>query len=157
MPPGRLLLEVVAGNALGTEIEVDDDFVIGREASGDGKLADDIEISRHHARIARAPDGDYTIEDLSSTNGTFVNGKQIDAPQRLADGDRVEVGGTTLVVHAPAKAPQATAARPIQAPIPPLSLRIDVDLAGRQATLALDDSSDEVRLEYADGGWRIAR
>src|SRR5256885_8701127 len=44
-------------------------------------------------------------------------------------GDRVEVGGTTLVVHAPAKAPQATAARPIQAPIPPLSLRIDVDLA----------------------------
>lgn len=158
MPPGRLLLEVVAGNALGSQIEVEDEFLIGREAEGDGKLADDIEISRHHARITRAPDGDYVIEDLGSTNGTFVNGTQIAAVHRLADGDRIEVGGTTLAVHAPLRAPQQTAAREAPpAPIPPLSLRIDIDLAGRQATLALDDSSDGVRLEYADGGWRIAR
>ena len=107
------------------------------------------------------------IEDLSSTNGTFVNGTQIAGPQRLAEGDRVEVGGTALVVHAPAKpvpAPQSTAAgrsrrarpRAAAAGIPSLSLRIDIDLAAREATLALDDGSDEIRLEYVDGGWRIA-
>ena len=159
MPPGRLLLEVVAGNALGSEIEVEDEFLIGRQAPGAGTLADDIEISRNHARISCDPDGGFAIEDLGSTNGTFVNGKQIAEPQRLAEGDRVEVGGTVLVVHTPTEAPaQATAARPVPAPaaIPPLSLRIEIDLAGRAAVLALDDASDAVRLEYADGGWRIA-
>jgi pSer/pThr/pTyr-binding forkhead associated (FHA) protein len=164
MSSGRLLLEVVAGNALGSEIEVEDDFLIGRHAPGAGTLADDVEISRHHARISRAPEGEFTIEDLDSTNGTFVNGVRIAAPQPLAEGDRVEVGGTTLVVHTPAEpgpGREATAARavpggPAPAGIPALSLRIEIDLAGREATLALDDSSDAVRLEYADGGWRIA-
>jgi pSer/pThr/pTyr-binding forkhead associated (FHA) protein len=144
MSPGRLLLEVVAGNALGSQIEVENDFLIGRHAPGAGTLAEDYEISRRHARISRAPEGHFLIEDLASTNGTFVNGARIDAPQRLAEGDRVEVGGTTLVVHPPPE------------PVPALSLRIDIDLAGREATLALDDGSDAVRLEYAEGGWRIA-
>jgi pSer/pThr/pTyr-binding forkhead associated (FHA) protein len=155
---------VVAGNALGSEIEVDDDFLIGRHAPGAGGLADDVEISRNHARISRAPEGEFTIEDLDSTNGTFVNGVRIAAPQPLAEGDRVEVGGTTLVVHTPAQpgpGREATAARavpdePASPGIPALSLRIEIDLAGREATLALDDSSDAVRFEYADGGWRIA-
>jgi predicted component of type VI protein secretion system len=170
MSPGRLLLEVVAGNALGSQIEVETDFLIGRQAPGAGTLADDYEISREHARISRAAGGDFMIEDLASTNGTFVNGARIAAPQRLAEGDRVEVGGTTLMVHTPAEsapAQQSTAARavpahpaeqPARAPagIPALSLRIDIDLVGCEATLSLGDGSDAVRLEYADGGWRIA-
>jgi hypothetical protein len=171
MSPGSLMLDVVAGNALGSQIEVDSDLLIGRHAPGAGTLADDDEISRHHARISRGPEGDYMIEDLASTNGTFVNGARIAAPHRLADGDRVEVGATTLVVHAPAEpasAREATAARavpadpaeqagPAPAGIPPLSLRIDIDLGAREATLALDDGSDAVRLTYADGGWRITQ
>ena len=63
------------------------------------------------------------------------------------------------MVHTPvetAPAPQSTAVRALPAGIPALSLRIDIDFAGREATLALDDGSDTVRLEYADGGWRIA-
>ena len=160
MSPERLLLEVVAGNALGSQIEVENDLLIGREARGVGALAEDNEISRRHARISRTPEGEFVIEDLASTNGTFVNGARIAEPRRLAEGDRVEVGGTALVAHTPAEQAraQATAARPVPAPagIPPLSLRIDIDLAGREATLALDDGSDAVRLEYADGGWRIA-
>ena len=159
MSPGRLLLEVVVGNAVGSQIEVEDEFLIGREAPDAGKLADDHEISRRHARITRTPEGAFVIEDLASTNGTFVNGARIKASQRLTEGDRIELGGTTLVVHAPvetAPAPQSTAVRALPAGIPALSLRIDIDFAGREATLALDDGSDTVRLEYADGGWRIA-
>jgi pSer/pThr/pTyr-binding forkhead associated (FHA) protein len=158
MAPGRLLLEVVAGNAAGSHFEVEDDFLIGRQADGEGTLADDDEISRRHARISRSPEGGFVIEDLGSTNGTFVNGEQIAAPRRLAEGDRVEVGGTTLVVHAEAAPAGQTAARAIpgQAPAtPPLNLRIDIDLAGRAATVALDDDSDAVRLEYAEGAWRF--
>jgi hypothetical protein len=163
MPPGTLVLEVVAGNAPGTQIEVDDELLIGRQASDAGKLGDDAEISRQHARISRGPDGEFVVEDLGSTNGTFVNGKRIDAPRRLADGDRLEVGATTLTVALPsAQAPATTVTTaerempPPAAGIPPLSLRIDVDLAGRVALLALDDGSDAVRLEYADGAWRIS-
>ena len=39
------------GNARGTEIEVEDEFLIGRQEEGAGTLGDDIEISRRHARI----------------------------------------------------------------------------------------------------------
>ena len=164
MSPGRLVLEVVAGNAPGTQIEVDEELLIGREASDAGTLADDVEISRRHARISRGAEGEFVLEDLGSTNGTFVNGQPIDAPRRLADGDRVEVGATTLTVVLPLAespaAPQATAERevpPSSVGIPPLSLQIDVDLARREAMVVLGDGSDAVRLEYAGDGWRIDR
>ena len=48
--------------------------MIGRAASGEGRLGDDAELSRRHARVARDADGRLTIEDLGSANGTFVNG-----------------------------------------------------------------------------------
>jgi hypothetical protein len=171
---GRLMLEVVRGNALGAEIEVREEFLIGRHASGAGTLGADLEISRHHARIARAPDGEYVIEDLASTNGTFVNGTRIAAPHPLADGDSIELGDTTLVAHrAGMAAPAASAAAdaiaaepaveqlvtdvPTETPAPPpLSLRIDVDFAAGEARVALGDQSDQVRLAYEDGRWRVA-
>jgi pSer/pThr/pTyr-binding forkhead associated (FHA) protein len=164
MSPGTLVLEVVAGNAPGTEIEVEEELLIGRQATGAGTLGEDVEISRRHAQISRDADGAFVIEDLGSTNGTFVNGERIEAPTRLGDGDRIEVGATTLTVVLPtAESPlaiQPTAERALPgapAAVPPLSLRIEVDMAGRVAVLALDDDSDSVRLEYADGGWRIDR
>lgn len=92
-------LEVIAGNAVGTSIDVDDELVIGRLADGPGRLADDDEISRSHARLAVDAGGTCAIEDLGSTNGTFVNGMRISAPRVLAEGDTIEVGGTSLVVR----------------------------------------------------------
>jgi pSer/pThr/pTyr-binding forkhead associated (FHA) protein len=96
--PG-LHLEVIAGNAAGFMILVEDELVIGRHAEGAGKLSDDSEISRQHARISREESGDYAIEDLGSSNGTFVNGLKIPSPRLLALGDSVELGATTLVVR----------------------------------------------------------
>lgn len=95
----KLKLKVTAGNAAGTEIHVGDALLIGRSSDGEGRLGEDIEISRRHAGIARSPEGVYEIEDLGSTNGTLVNGRLIDTPEELFPGDTIEVGATTLVVQ----------------------------------------------------------
>jgi pSer/pThr/pTyr-binding forkhead associated (FHA) protein len=99
-------LEVVAGNAAGTSILVEDELVIGRQSEGAGRLADDEEISRQHARVSVDAAGSCAVEDLGSTNGTFVNGLRISSPQILAEGDTIELGATTLLVRElPGKAP----------------------------------------------------
>ncbi len=99
MSPAVARLEVVAGRAIGMSILLDDELLIGRHADGAGRLADDDEISRSHARISLDRSGFCAIEDLGSTNGTFVNGLRITGPQTLSVGDTIEVGGTTLVVR----------------------------------------------------------
>jgi pSer/pThr/pTyr-binding forkhead associated (FHA) protein len=96
---GQLRLEVISGNATGSTIEVEDELVIGRHATGAGRLDADEEISRQHARISREATGDYAIEDLGSSNGTFVNGLRIQSPRLLEVGDSIEAGATTLVVR----------------------------------------------------------
>ena len=95
----KLRLKIVAGNAAGDTVEVEDELVIGRQAVGAGSLANDIEISRQHAVIRAEADGRFVIEDLGSTNGTYVNGRRVDAPLALEVGDRIEVGASALVVQ----------------------------------------------------------
>lgn len=178
-----LRLKVTAGNALGNEIQVRDELLIGRHAPGAGKLGDDLEISRRHARISRTSDGQYLIEDLGSTNGTAVNGRAISAPEPLAVGDTIEVGCTTLVVQvtlppaslvtdtpvrsrsvdAVADGPTEDAADEVTesrvrepSAAPRLSLRIDVDPESGEARLEFDPDSEPVRLVYRDGRWRLA-
>jgi hypothetical protein len=109
-----LRLEVISGNATGDTIVVEDELVIGRHADGAGRLSEDEEISRQHARISREATGDYAIEDLGSSNGTFVNGLRIQSPRLLALDDSIEVGATTLLVRAvvqpqPVQTPSAAA------------------------------------------------
>lgn len=116
MSPSLARLEVVAGKAIGMSILVDDELLIGRHAEGAGRLADDEEISRSHARLSLDRSGFCAIEDLGSTNGTYVNGLRITGPQTLAVGDTVEVGGTTLVVRElpvrPGERPSSATPRP---------------------------------------------
>jgi pSer/pThr/pTyr-binding forkhead associated (FHA) protein len=91
--------EVVAGRAIGMSVLIDDELLIGRHAEGAGRLADDEEISRSHARLSLDRTGFCAIEDLGSTNGTYVNGLRISGPETLSEGDTIEVGATTLVVR----------------------------------------------------------
>ncbi len=107
-----LRLEVISGNATGHSITVEDELVIGRLADGDGRLEEDPELSRHHARITRERDGRYAIEDLGSSNGTFVNGLGLTSPAVLVIGDSIELGGTTLVVREITKPPGPETAAP---------------------------------------------
>jgi pSer/pThr/pTyr-binding forkhead associated (FHA) protein len=139
------LLEVVAGKAHGLTLEVQDDLLIGRHAEGPGRLAEDEELSRAHARISVDGTGVCAIEDLGSTNGTFVNGLRISAPITLSEGDAVEIGATTLVVRELPDAGQLPTSLP---------LRLEIDFAAREARIFLTDTSTPVRLVFEQGEWR---
>ena len=92
-------LKVVAGNATGSSIALEAELVIGRSTPGLGSLGGDSEISRVHARVYHDPAGQLMVEDLGSTNGTFVNGNRIAAATPLRSGDQVRVGQTTMTVE----------------------------------------------------------
>ena len=88
-------LRVIGGPADGTTIPFGDEpFVIGRGQEAAGRLGDDPELSRRHARVYKQS-GRVIVEDLGSMNGTFVNGRRIDEPTVVSGGDSIEVGGTT--------------------------------------------------------------
>ena len=57
-------------------------------------------VSRYHARI-RLDGGNAVIEDLSSKNGTFVNGERLAGPYALRDGDQIRVGAIVMVFRIP--------------------------------------------------------
>ncbi|HYM55520.1 MAG TPA: FHA domain-containing protein [Solirubrobacteraceae bacterium] len=148
--PGCMRLEVISGNAAGATITVEDELVIGRHAGGAGRLSEDEEISRQHARISREATGDYAIEDLGSSNGTFVNGLRIQSPRLLSPGDSVETGATTLLVKEIARPqPAEPAGRP-----QPLAIRLEVDFDAHEARIALGDGGEAVRLVFEDGAWK---
>ena len=67
---------------------------IGRAKDADCVLRDP-NVSRHHAELKRAPDGEWTIADLGSTNGVKVNDRRVRST-RLSAGDRVTLGTTTF-------------------------------------------------------------
>jgi serine/threonine-protein kinase len=97
--PDAIELHVTDGPAAGSVLRVaGEELLIGRQAPGEGKLGNDIEISRRHARVNREPTG-FVIEDLGSTNGTFVNGERIAGARVLAAGDKLEMGDTKLTVE----------------------------------------------------------
>lgn len=59
-------------------------------------LITDARVSRHHARLFFS-NGQYWLEDLNSKNGTFLNGKRLNGPVVLTDGDRVKIGAVMFV------------------------------------------------------------
>ena len=81
------------GPLTGQRLEPEGELVIGRE--GASFVIEDSELSRRHAAV-RPVEGGIEIEDLGSLNGTFVNGRRIDSPTRLAGGDSVKLGQSVL-------------------------------------------------------------
>jgi pSer/pThr/pTyr-binding forkhead associated (FHA) protein len=70
-------------------------LTVGRGAPNDIRLDDDEFASAHHARIDPRRDGVW-VEDIGSTNGTYVNGTRLSRPQKLNPGDVIRVGETHL-------------------------------------------------------------
>jgi hypothetical protein len=93
---GRLV--VVKSPALeeGDEVQLDSTpLMLGRGARNDVDLGRDEYASSEHARIEPRRDGVW-IEDVGSTNGTYLNGTRLTGPKRLSVGDVVRVGETEL-------------------------------------------------------------
>lgn len=110
-------------------------LLVGRQPGADVLVSEDL-VSRRHARITY--DGrEVVIEDLGSTNGTFVNGQRIERSS-VREGDRVLVGETifTVVVRRASTAASATQLRSI----------LDLGDAERTATSAIQGRLDEVPL-----------
>src|SRR5687768_17939123 len=80
-----LILEIVEGDDAGRQTPLEGSIEIGREGST-GLALDDEQASRRHARVTAQ--GDHAVvEDLGSTNGTYLNGQPIEAEAPLRPGD----------------------------------------------------------------------
>ncbi|HSE97060.1 MAG TPA: GGDEF domain-containing protein [Blastocatellia bacterium] len=92
----RPVLVILQGQRLGMTVQLDkDQMVIGRGTQSDVVLLDEV-ASRQHAEIMRLEleNGclEYYINDLGSTNGTFLNGSRVTSQQLLQDGDKIKIG-----------------------------------------------------------------
>src|SRR5213075_1790695 len=87
----------------------------------------DLDVSGRHAEI-RGSAGSYTITDVGSTNGTYVNGKKVDGTVTLHDGDRVQFGGKGPEVQVHTGAAKITPTRE-RAPVTPGSTEVRIAAA----------------------------
>ena len=95
-------LQAITGEITGQEISVDRDMLVGRHQDAD-VLLQAAEISRRHAALL-LKDQALWVQDLNSSNGTFVNDIRIEQEKQLHDGDIVQFAGFKFSVFAPAQA-----------------------------------------------------
>ncbi len=95
--PASSLVIVRSESQAGMDFQVRDAVVLGRSPEADIVL-DDPYASEFHLRLV-TQDGRLVLHDLGSTNGTYVNGRRVNAPIDLNKGDAVQVGKTVLEVR----------------------------------------------------------
>lgn len=107
MSEAAFRLVVKSGPNPGTPFELTKEVtLIGRDVTNDISLGD-AEVSRQHARLTQTPGG-YVLEDLGSTNGSFVNGERLVAPRVLSSGDLIGMG-ENVTLSFEATSPEAAA------------------------------------------------
>ena len=134
----ELILEIVEGDGAGRQLDLSGAIDIGRDPSMQLPL-DDTQVSRRHARVS-IQNNQAVVEDLGSTNGTYVNDQPIQAPRPLQPGDRVRVGLTVVelrnrqqVAQRPSavqQVPQITAVGEVLQPAAPRELEPPPPAAG---------------------------
>ena len=140
---------VKTGSEAGRRLELGGPVAIGRQ---DGDLVlEDPEVSRRHAVLRREGES-IVVEDLDSTNGTFVNGERIRSPIPIGPGDLVRVGRTTIV-SAPLRADDTIVARPVGPDqIPSAEAQPSVDPVAED-----DDATQPLPNRFLDSGSRSSR
>jgi len=150
---------VKTGSEAGRRLELGGAVAIGRQ---DGDLVlEDPEVSRRHAVLRREGES-IVVEDLDSTNGTFVNGERIRSPIPIRPGDLVRVGRTTLeiepdlraddtIVSAPLRADDTIVARPVRPDQIPSEAQPSDD------PVAEDDATQPLPNRFLDSGSRPSR
>src|SRR5262245_27652218 len=120
----------------------------------DGDLVlEDPEVSRRHA-VLRRSGASVVVEDLASTNGTFVNGERIQSPREVRPGDQVRVGRTTLEIEPDPGADDTFVSQPedridetiVSLPLPP----DQAPSAPDQAQSPMEGPSREARTDFED-------
>src|SRR3954447_2714073 len=88
-------LRFISGKYQGGEfpLRMEREIIIGRSSDLDMVLVEDM-VSRKHAKISTAG-GQVTIQDMGSTNGTFVNGEKV-KKARIKEGDRILIGTSII-------------------------------------------------------------
>ncbi|GAB3084884.1 hypothetical protein GCM10027215_30850 [Nocardioides zeae] len=95
LPPGHALLVVQRGPGAGSRFLLDTDLVSAGRHPDSEIFLDDVTVSRRHADFRR-DGGVFTVSDVGSLNGTYVNRDRIDEVT-LKDGDEVQIGKYRLV------------------------------------------------------------
>jgi hypothetical protein len=104
-------LQIIEGPGAGQELDVEGAAVIGRDPGSAALVVRDPEASRRHASLI--PEGQsINVEDLGSTNGTFVNGEKLIGARVVVPGDRLRIGTTVLEVALASRAAAPTYVRP---------------------------------------------
>jgi len=119
-----------------------DVYTVGREAGND-IIINDPQVSRHHARLT-LQGGAYVLEDLGSTNGTFVNGRRVTGLVSLSPGDMIGLGDTIVLAvsgGADAAATQVARAHPLPQTAPAMPPASAPAPRGAQATSAAPTGS----------------
>ncbi len=98
LPPGSALLVVQRGPSAGSRFLLDTEVVAAGRHPESEIFLDDVTVSRRHAEFRRSTDG-YTVADVGSLNGTYVNRDRIDEVA-LQGGDEVQIGKYRLVYFA---------------------------------------------------------
>jgi len=100
MGTGRFLLKVISGPNNGAEFGMhpSSTYVIGTDPSTCDIVFHDNSVSRQHARITIDDQGNVSIQDLGSRNGTLVDGKRIETTQKLQANTLVSTGTTSFLV-----------------------------------------------------------
>jgi len=91
------LVAVEPADTAGRRYPLGDEITVGR-AAGCQVTVDDTYVSQLHARVFTR-DGQLFVEDLGSTNGTYLNRVKVAGPMVMQKGDRLQVGNTVLEVH----------------------------------------------------------
>lgn len=94
--PTRLVMLDERGGRVSTH-RLSGTLQIGRDRSCHIQ-PDDTYISQQHARVTNR-NGSWVVEDLGSTNGTYLNQRKVTVPTEISPGDRIRVGKTTLEVR----------------------------------------------------------
>jgi two-component system cell cycle response regulator len=95
----RASLTLITGLNAGQVFPLDQsDVIIGRSREAHVRI-DDVGISRQHSRIVCSLDGRFAVEDMNSTNGTFVGGRRVQRSE-LAAGDHVQIGPNVVLKFA---------------------------------------------------------
>jgi pSer/pThr/pTyr-binding forkhead associated (FHA) protein len=98
LPAGSALLVVQRGPSAGSRFLLDTDIVTAGRHPDSEIFLDDVTVSRRHAEFRRGADG-FTVRDVGSLNGTYVNRDRIDEVV-LQGGDEVQIGKYRLVFFA---------------------------------------------------------